>query len=59
MNANGRLNQTEGTVLPGGDTQSTFPERFTGSILFDLDLRVREARSSNPDNFRADPAIKN
>ena len=59
MYANGRLYQTEGTVLPGGDTQSIFPERFAGSILFDLDLKSREERSSNPDNFRADPAIKN
>ena len=59
MYANGRLYQIEGTVLPGGDTQSIFPERFSGSILFDLDLKAREARSSNPDNFRADPAIKN
>jgi hypothetical protein len=57
MYANGRLYQTEGTVLPGGDTQSIFPERFAGSILFDLDLKAREERSSNPDNFRADPAI--
>lgn len=59
MYANGRLYQAEGTVLPGGDTQSIFPERFSGSILFDIDLKAREARSSNPDNFRADPAIKN
>lgn len=59
MYANGRLYQIEGTVLPGGDTQSIFPERFAGSILFDLDLKALEARSSNPDNFRADPAIKN
>ena len=59
MYANGRLYQTEGTVLPGGDTQSIFPERFAGSILFDLDLKAREERSSNPDNYRADPAIKN
>jgi hypothetical protein len=59
MYANGSLYQTEGAVLPGGDTQSIFPERFAGSILFDLDLKAREERSSNPDNFRADPAIKN
>lgn len=59
MYANGRLYQIEGTVLPGGDTQSIFPERFSGSILFDLDLKAREARSSNPNNYRADPAIKN
>jgi hypothetical protein len=59
MYGNGRLYQIEGTVLPGGDTQSIFPERFAGSILFDLDLKAREERSSNPDNFRADPAIKN
>jgi hypothetical protein len=57
MYANGRLYQVEGTVLPGGDTQSVYPERFSGSILFDLDLKAREERSSNPDNFRADPTI--
>ena len=57
MYANGRLYQTEGTVLPGGDMQSIFPERFAGSILFDLNLKAREERSSNPDNYRADPAI--
>ena len=58
MYANGRLYQAEGTVLPGGDMQSIFPERFAGSILFDLDLKARDERSSNPDNYRADPAIK-
>ena len=57
MYANGRLYQAEGTVLPGGDMQSIFPERFAGSILFDLDLKARDERSSNPDNFRADPAV--
>jgi hypothetical protein len=59
MNSNGKLYQLEGTILPGGDAQSIFPERFSDSILFDLDLKRMEERSSNPDNFRADPTIKN
>lgn len=46
----GRIYASEATVLPGGDKDSIFPERFIGSILFDLDGPVRD-RDADPANY--------
>lgn len=53
MYQKGRLYQAEATVLPGGDRDSFYPERFADSIIFDLDPKRREERCADPDNFKA------
>jgi hypothetical protein len=47
----GKIYQAEGTVLPGGDKDAFYPERFADSIIFDLDPKAREARCADPDKF--------
>lgn len=46
----GKIYVAEAAILPGGDKQSIAPERFTDSILFDLDGAVRD-RCNDPNNF--------
>ncbi|HMI95496.1 MAG TPA: hypothetical protein VK479_03225 [Micropepsaceae bacterium] len=46
----GKIYASEAAVLPNGDKDSLAPERFVGSILFDLEDAKRE-RDANPDNF--------
>ena len=46
----GKIYASEAAVLPNGDKDSIAPERFVGSILFDLEDAKRE-RDANPDNF--------
>ena len=48
----GRIFEAEGAVLPGGDKESIYPERFADSIIFDLDPKRREERCADPNNFR-------
>jgi hypothetical protein len=48
----GKIYQAEGTVLPGGDRESIYPERFADSIIFDLDPKRREERCADPNNFK-------
>ena len=52
MYQKGKLYQAEGTVLPGGDKDSIYPERFADSIIFDLDPARREQRCADPNNFK-------
>ena len=51
MYHDGKLYQSEGTVLPGGDKDSFYPERFADSIIFDLDPKTREEVCADPDNY--------
>ncbi len=51
MYSKGKIYQAEGTVLPGGDKDSIYPERFADSIIFDLDPKHREERCGDPNNF--------
>jgi hypothetical protein len=46
----GKIYASEAAVTPTGDKDSLAPERFVGSILFDLEDAKRE-RDANPDNF--------
>jgi len=46
----GKIYAAEATILPNGDKDSFSPERFTDSILFDLDGAAR-ARDADPANF--------
>jgi hypothetical protein len=46
----GKIYASEAAVLPGGDKDSIFLERFIGSILFDLDGPVR-TRDADPSQF--------
>jgi hypothetical protein len=46
----GKIFRTIATVLPGGDKESIYPERFCDSLIVDLDPSFRE-RDANPDNF--------
>ena len=48
----GKIYQAEGIVLPGGDRESIYPERFADSIIFDLDPKRREERCADPNNFK-------
>lgn len=48
----GKIYTTDATVLPGGDKESIYPERFVDSLLVDLAPSFRE-RDANPDNFKA------
>jgi hypothetical protein len=57
MYSKGKIYQAEGTVLPGGDKESIYPERFADSIIFDLDPKRREERCADPNNFKT-PAGK-
>ncbi len=52
MYSKGKIYEAEGTVLPGGDRESIYPERFADSIIFDLDPKRREERCADPGNFR-------
>ena len=52
MYQKGKIYQAEGTVLPGGDRDSIYPERFADSIIFDLDPKHREDRCGDPANFK-------
>ena len=52
MYSKGKIYQAEGTVLPGGDKESIYPERFADSIIFDLDPKRREERCADPNNFK-------
>jgi len=52
MYSKGKIFQAEGTVLPGGDRESIYPERFADSIIFDLDPKRREERCADPNNFK-------
>jgi hypothetical protein len=52
MYSKGKIYQAEGTVLPGGDRESIYPERFADSIIFDLDPKRREERCADPNNFK-------
>ena len=51
MFSKGKIYEAEGTVLPGGDRDSIYPERFADSIIFDLDPKRREERCADPNNF--------
>ncbi len=53
MYSKGKIYQAEGTVLPDGDKDSIYPERFADSIIFDLDPKRREERCADPNNFNA------
>jgi hypothetical protein len=46
----GKIYSAAATILPNGDKDSFSPERFTDSILFDLDGAAR-ARDADPTNF--------
>jgi hypothetical protein len=46
----GKIYATEATILPNGDKDSFYPERFVESILFDLDGELR-ARDADPKNY--------
>ena len=52
MYSKGKIYQAEATVLPGGDKESFYPERFADSIIFQLDPKLREKRCGDPDNFK-------
>jgi hypothetical protein len=52
----GKIYATEAAILPNGDKDSFWPERFVESILFDLDGAARE-RDADPANFKT-PAGK-